>query len=796
MTTSALDRPVNRSLRPLLPAAEAALAGVTLVAVISFWRLFETRTFVGPLLVTLIVAHLTMITTRRLGWELWAVAPVAIVGAVLSLTWVLYPGTTRYLLPTGETLHAVGTDLSEAWTLFHEVRAPAPIATGFLLVAGIAIWVVAFIADWAAFRVWVPFEALVPAGTMFVFASLFSGPQKRFLAAALFAAAVLGFVLLHRVARQQTSAAWLPSHIREGVGALLGTGAALVAIAVVVAAVAGPLVPGATSSAFVNYRGGGGGASPRVVLSPFVSVAANLNELADVEMFTVRSTHRSYWRLTSLDEFDGTAWTYSRSFQEAGGDLPQAGEPAGEVANAEQEVTILRLGSIFMPAAYRPVAIRDERHPTRWEAESATLVIDDQFTNSDGNTYTVESELPRLDPEVLRSAQEEVPPDISEGYLDLPADFPTTVRDQAEEVAGGQPTPYDRALALQNYFRGDDFVYDQTIPAGGSTRAIEEFLFETRRGFCQQFAGSFAAMARVLGLPSRVAVGFTTGESDDSDPGMYHVSGSNAHAWPEVYLGEFGWVPFEPTQGRGIPGGESYTGVPESQAIPGDPGTATTVRPGGVDAPFEGEVPDTTIAFEDQPGGPGASDGSGAGFWPGLRRWAVRILVVAGVAVAVVVVLLGALALVRVLARHRRRRQASDADERVLVSWAESVEAAEMLGVIWRPWETPSEYARRAQAPVDGGSFSALADTVAAVEYSADGVSDDDARRAAALADRIGTEARNTATREQLLRAVFDPRPPERWPATRKAGRTPAPETEPVAANAPRIAVIERPEDR
>ncbi|MGH9118268.1 MAG: transglutaminaseTgpA domain-containing protein [Acidimicrobiales bacterium] len=785
-----------RGLRPLLPAAEAALTGVTFVVVVSFWRLFETGPFLGPLLLTLLAAHGTMIVTRRLGWELWAVAPVAVVGAVLSLTWILYPATTTFLLPGRRTLDAASTDLTAAWDLFQVVRAPAPIATGFLLVAGVALWAVAFIADWAAFRVWVPFEAVIPAGTVFVFASLFSAPQKRFLAAVLFIAAVLGFVLLHRIARQQASAAWLPSHIREGVGALLGTGATLVAVAVIVAAVVAPFVPGAKSEALIDYRGGGEDGGSRVVLSPFVSIEAKLNQLANVEMFSVRSTQRSYWRLTSLDRFDGVSWTYSRPFDAASGDLPQSADPpAGGVEQAVQEFNILRLGEIFMPAAYRPVSIRDERYATRWESDSATLVIDEEFEDSDGNRYTVVSELPRLDAEVLRTADDAVSDDMAATYLALPLSFPGSVQELAEEIVLDQETQYDRALALQNYLRSDQFTYDQNIQGGGGSAAIEQFLFTTRAGFCQQFAGSFAAMARSIGLPARVAVGFTTGEERESDPGVYHVSGSHAHTWPEVYLGQFGWVPFEPTPGRGIPGGDSYTGVPESQAIPGDP-TATTVRPSGVDDPFEGEVTDASAPTESPEGGGAESAAADEGFWATMRDWGERVLFVGAFVLGGLALAVGIVPIVRLLRRVRRRRQADRPGERVRVAWEESVAWAEMLGVIHRPWETPAEYARRARSAVDGGSFTELAATIGAADFSEGGASDDDAARAAELAAHIGGEARERASREQRLRAWFDPRPPERWPTARAVSRVASDDYEPVAANAPSVAVLERTDDR
>jgi transglutaminase-like putative cysteine protease len=106
---------------------------------------------------------------------------------------------------------------------------------------------------------------------------------------------------------------------------------------------------------------------------------------------------------------------------------------------------------------------------------------------------------------------------------------------------------------------------------------MKDFLAE-RRGYCEQFAGTYAAVARMLGLPSRVAVGFTPGEQRDD--GRYYVQGKYAHAWPEIYFDGVGWVPFEPTPERGNPTEESYTGVAAAQADDGET-TATPATTAG-----------------------------------------------------------------------------------------------------------------------------------------------------------------------------------------------------------------------
>ena len=129
----------------------------------------------------------------------------------------------------------------------------------------------------------------------------------------------------------------------------------------------------------------------------------------------------------------------------------------------------------------------------------------------------------------------------------------------------------EQALALQNWFR-DNFEYDLAVDPGHSSSRLDTFLLEEQRGYCEQFAGAFAVLGRTLGLPTRVAVGFTPGVVlAESEPAgtLYSVRGEHAHAWPEVYIDGAGWVAFEPTPGRGAPGAEGYTLVAEQQDSPG-----------------------------------------------------------------------------------------------------------------------------------------------------------------------------------------------------------------------------------
>jgi transglutaminase-like putative cysteine protease len=120
----------------------------------------------------------------------------------------------------------------------------------------------------------------------------------------------------------------------------------------------------------------------------------------------------------------------------------------------------------------------------------------------------------------------------------------------AEQVAGGAKSPYAAAVALERWFRlGGGFIYDQHPPRAVGVPPLVDFVTRTRRGYCQHFSGAMALMLRYLGIPSRVAAGFTSGRYDKGSH-EWVVSDRNAHTWVEVWFRGWGWLPFDPTPGR------------------------------------------------------------------------------------------------------------------------------------------------------------------------------------------------------------------------------------------------------
>ncbi len=150
-----------------------------------------------------------------------------------------------------------------------------------------------------------------------------------------------------------------------------------------------------------------------------------------------------------------------------------------------------------------------------------------------------------------------------------------------QQIIGDATDPYDITLHVERYLRSF-FDYSLAPPPSDYSSPYAAFLFDTRSGYCQHFAGAMALLLRYNGIPARVAVGFATGEPDGPD--AYVVSTNNAHAWVEVYFPGVGWVAFDPTPGRSIPtAGASSTSPgfinPFVDTSPSEPGTLPTQPP-------------------------------------------------------------------------------------------------------------------------------------------------------------------------------------------------------------------------
>ncbi|MCE2531436.1 MAG: transglutaminase domain-containing protein [Acidimicrobiia bacterium] len=745
-------RPATRT-----PAGELLATAVTLATLAGGVRLFDGTSFLAPVLGAALLAHLVVALMRRAGRGVALSALVSLVGVAGLQVWVHYPQTTTYGLPRRATFEAIGADLGGISQLLRSSQVPLSEDTGLLVAAAAVAWLLAMLSDWAAFRVGARGEALAPAVILLALVATFGTSDGTILYPTISVACAVAFALAHATAR--SAARPVVGAVRKRrvrlprglvTGALAVGAGALVTTALLPSLNDGPLRTLLDPSTPAPESG------RKVVLSPLVAVPGQLLQNPDLELFVVRSSGRSYWRLTALGDFDGAVWSLDETTGAASESLPTLAATSGPVSEFTQSYRISALAAVWLPAAYQPVAFESlgVSFEASFEPISSTLLVGSGRTDSDGLAYTVQSAVPRLEESFLRSLRND-PADVPAGFVDLPADLRPSLAEVALQVTAGRDGPYEQALALQDWLR-DGFEYDLDVAPGHSGDRLEAFLFTERRGYCEQFAAAFATLARTLGLPTRVAVGFTPGvalETDASGRTLYSVRGQHAHAWPEVYISGAGWVAFEPTPGRGAPGAESYTFVPEQQDSPLE-SPAPTVPDQPAPAPSN-ERP--------EPAAPPGGNESGE---EGGGTSTARILALAGLALAAAVAAGGlyaaATAGLRSLQRRRRRRWAgADAVRGAIVAWEEIIDLLRPRRIRPHLSETPLEMAQRTARLLDSAPepWHRLAFCVSVAAFAGGPMPAELQRQVATASSSISEDLRESRTAAQRLRGVVDPRP-------------------------------------
>ncbi|MEM9465841.1 MAG: DUF3488 and transglutaminase-like domain-containing protein [Actinomycetota bacterium] len=721
---------------------EFAVVVLTVVVVFGLERLFIDQSYRSDLLVLAFASHLLAIVVRRTGFGIGVSALVSLAGILVVGNVVLFPETAGSIVPTRETLDLLRADIEFAWSAFEVQQAPVEPLRGFIVAAGIALWWVAALADWAAFRLRSSLETVVPATILFVFTVLLGTGDRPVFHAALFAGAVGVVMLSMRIARQVRDDVWIASGASAGLSSTVRVGAAGTTLALIVGAIAGPALPDAGEQ-LLDPAEWDNGPQTRFVTSPLVDINANLVEQSQFEMFSVRvddpELDRHYWRQMALTEFDGGEWRRSSNFDEARG--PVGSDLDGSVARrtVRQEITTRSLGGIYLPIAYEASnIISSQGIGLEYEQETGALVIERESENNaaGGFTYVVESAVPVYEPSALPAdatagldadfvAELTALPEVcDEGQTSADGCWNPLLTELAEQQTASATTDYERALALQSFFLDpNNFTYNLSVSQEHDVESMEDFLYLVREGYCEQFASTFAALARSIGIPARVAVGFTWGEWDETRQ-EFVVRGTHAHAWPEVYFAGVGWIVLDPTPGRAPAQNTQMAGLARPQqfgfndeaAQGSNTITPTTLPPatgpGEVSPDFNlpEEFPDA--AAPDAGGGTAAAD-EGGGIDVGLI---LQVLLVVGGVAAIV----GAVPALRWILRRRRiARIAGDPVARTELAWDDATDALRLIGVVADPAETPSEFAHRAhRLTVPVGPVEDLADAVTIIRYA------------------------------------------------------------------------------
>ncbi|WP_164670177.1 DUF4129 domain-containing transglutaminase family protein [Virgibacillus doumboii] len=281
-------------------------------------------------------------------------------------------------------------------------------------------------------------------------------------------------------------------------------------------------------------------------------------------VFEAKAKEEHYWRVETKDVYTGKGWEKSA---EPSYELQQNNnislETFSDSVETEELTTTLEFqGNNEMNKLVYPYGITEVATTS---APDIQFQVDSQFgeirTQREGNDYRANSysityERPSFAIDKLREASIEDPKQIFDRYTQLPDSLPDRVGELAAEITAEDDNRFDKARAIESYFSRNGFTYQiSNVPVPGEDQDyVDQFLFESKVGYCDNYSTSMVVLLRSLDIPARWVKGFTSGEvieqgatSDDHD--VYEVTNANAHSWVEVYFPGSGWVPFEPTQG-------------------------------------------------------------------------------------------------------------------------------------------------------------------------------------------------------------------------------------------------------
>jgi hypothetical protein len=302
--------------------------------------------------------------------------------------------------------------------------------------------------------------------------------------------------------------------------------------------------------------------------------------------------------------------------------------------------------------------LRDRHLDVTWEVNAAgeaeTLIINGQIPVYDdveavrvednpeeGQQYQVTGLVSLASAQALRDAPVDDPAFITSRYLGNPTTVSAATVDLARNLTAGLSNRYDKAVVIQEYLR-ETYPYDENVDVAPDDRdAVDYFLFEGQRGYCEYFASAMVVMLRSVDVPARLVAGFHSAPYD-SESGGYLYREKQAHTWVEVYFPAYGWIPFEPTPpldrfDLGSDEESEPTPTPEPTQAPNEPTATPTLVP----TPAATPAPNTITEPRDPDGGQTAAE---------------RILTTLGKAVAVVVLMLMIVALLTSAMWHWKLR--------------------------------------------------------------------------------------------------------------------------------------------
>jgi transglutaminase-like putative cysteine protease len=617
----------------------------------------------GYVVCALAIRRLTAATTVMVG----------VVVVALTSIWVSVPGATWYGVPTATTFRVLGRSLRAVGGL----HVPLAGGGGELLLCSVLAGMAA-----AATRLLPGVLRLGPTMVLVAISTVVLPTEGAGLIAVLFAVAAGTVIVATGPGRAGSAMGTVTT-----VAAALGVG--------VVALITGP----ASAS--------GGGSAVAGVPPTALSLVSRLTglEIRDphLVLFRADSSVPTYWQVASLSVLQGETWVPDPATAAALKGLsvppPASSGPTVGGPTFTATVTVANLSSRLLPVP-----------PSTSAVSSATISSVGAVASGPtqpGQRYRATAPIP----EPIDGAAASTEPEATVGADTALPVLPPAVAALARSVTAPAASPLDKAEALTNWFRSDLFHYSLTAPPS----SLVSFLTSSRTGTCEQFAGAYAVLARAIGLPTRVAVGFTSGVRDPD--GQTVVRGIDAHVWPEVLLGG-SWISFEPTPGR--PAGEL--------SPPGVIGLTAVGNPNPIAPPtIPTSLPRTTVPLPTTPLAIPVTPTGGSGF-----HWWLPVVI--GVVL---------LALIMSWLLRRRRRRRTPADQLVL-AWKRVDRALEGAAMARPSSSTPLAHtrlvrSRRPDAEMDAvlGDLEWLARAVEEATYGQGGVDAGEAQEARLVSRRL-----------------------------------------------------------
>ncbi|WP_342462929.1 transglutaminase domain-containing protein [Ureibacillus sp. FSL K6-8385] len=278
----------------------------------------------------------------------------------------------------------------------------------------------------------------------------------------------------------------------------------------------------------------------------------------DTTVFIAQTTKKQYWRVETKDIYTSKGWVSSDAnvtAEIAPGQTVYHSLPVGPDEQKEFAHIELRYPYDFIIQPYGLMAIHLSEGMENKINLTMNVETEKISANYTGNyMYHIEYSTPEyLYSDLMSTMEQPLDAGLRRKYLQLPESLPRRVIDLAEEIVKGKESDYEKARAIESYFGKNGFRYEtKGVPVPEENQDyVDQFLFETKFGYCDNFSTAMVVMLRAVGIPARWVKGFAGGDLIDREGELdtYKITNNHAHSWVEAYIPEAGWVPFEPTIG-------------------------------------------------------------------------------------------------------------------------------------------------------------------------------------------------------------------------------------------------------